>query len=234
MATFVGTIQEFHHFIGPRVRNAVNYAARSHRNRLGGVCEDCGVQAELHSAHIHGRDRRTLIEAALYDNINEAGVVDCDLELIERRIIESHLPIAGTFKFLCHACHVKYDAGGPKTRRAVRDPASTAEPTLGDDDFLKLRRIELWAGRPHQINHQIIRAFLQLERGGEVEFSKLNAYCTEELKMRNFDANFASMKTDAGNAHGKVFRQDDMRVTIWAPARKEVDFHFGVTDRQSQ
>ncbi|WP_291996636.1 hypothetical protein [Candidatus Accumulibacter sp. ACC012] len=52
--------------------------------------------------------------------------------------------------------------------------------------------------------------------------------------MRNFDANFASMKTDAGNAHGKVFRQDDMRVTIWAPARKEVDFHFGVTDRQSQ
>ncbi len=227
MARFVGTVQEFHHFIGPKIRNAVNYAARKHRNRLGGVCENCGAQAELHSAHIHGRDRRTLIEAALRDDTNETGVVDCDVEGVERKIIDSHLPIEDTFKFMCHACHVAYDAAGPKTRRAAREFPPTATRAPGEEEFLKLNRIERWASRPHQINHRIVRAFLELERDGEVEYSSLQAYCTEKLDVRNFDANFVSMTTDAGNAHGKVFRQDGSRVTVCPAARKEIELHFG-------
>lgn len=73
MAKFVGTVQEFHHFIGPKVRNAVNLAARGHRNRLVGICEGCSEKAELQSAHVHGRDRRTLIETVLAGYTDEAG-----------------------------------------------------------------------------------------------------------------------------------------------------------------
>jgi hypothetical protein len=65
MAKFIGTVQEFHHFIGPKIRNSVNLAARNHRNRVGGVCQECGQKAELQSAHVHGRGRRTMIEAIL-------------------------------------------------------------------------------------------------------------------------------------------------------------------------
>jgi hypothetical protein len=34
------------------------------------------------------------------------------------------------------------------------------------------------------------------------------------------------MKTDAGNAHGKVFLDDGTTVRIWPRAREEIDRHF--------
>jgi hypothetical protein len=225
MAKFVGTVQQFHHFIGPKVRNAVNLAARGHRNRLAGICEGCGEKAELQSAHVHGRDRRTLIEAALAEYMDEAGIVTCDLAVVESRIIESHLPIEETFKFLCHSCHVAYDSG-TRTRRLTRGHPTLARTLTGDDEFRKLGRIETWASRPRQINHQIIRAFLLLEQDGKVELSWLKQYCTQELHMVNFYGNYASMKTDAGNAHGKVFLDDGTTVRIWPRAREEIDCHF--------
>ena len=225
MAKFVGTVQEFHHFIGPKVRNAINLAARGHRNRLAGICEGCGEKAELQSAHVHGRDRRTLIETVLAEYTDETGVVACDLAVSESRIIESHLPIEDTFKFLCHSCHVAYDSGTrtPVVKRG--HPTSSMTPT-SDDEFRKLGRIETWANRPGQVNHQIIRAFLLLEQDGEVHLSRLKQYCTQELHMANFDGNYASMKTDAGNAHGKVFLDDGTTVRIWPRAREEIDLHF--------
>jgi len=225
MAQFIGTVQEFHHLIGPKVRNAVNQAARSHRNRLGGVCEECGMQAELQSAHVHGRDRRTLIEAVLKDYTDESGVVSCDLAEAEGRIIESHLPIEDTFKFLCHPCHVAYDAG-TRMLDVKRVRSVTAKAPHGNDGFRKLGRIQLWVSRPHQTNHRMIRAFLLLEQDGEVARSALKEYCTRELNMANFDGNYTSMKTDAGNSHGRVFFDDGTTVKMWPSAREEVALHF--------
>ncbi len=65
MANFEGTVQEFHHFFGPRIRNAINNFTRNHRKNLNGICEECGSEKELHSAHIHGSDRRMIIENVL-------------------------------------------------------------------------------------------------------------------------------------------------------------------------
>lgn len=225
MAQFIGTVQEFHHLIGPKIRNAVNQAAGNHRKRLGGVCQACGMQAELHSAHVHGRDRRTLIEAVLKDYTDDTGVVSCDLAAAESRIIESHLPIEDTFKFLCHLCHVAYDAG---TRTSdVKRMRSIATKTLHNSDgFRKLGKIQLWASRPHQTNHRMIRAFLLLELDGEVTLPALKEYCTRELNVANFDGNYASMKTDAGHSHGRVFFDDGATVKMWPSAREEVDLHF--------
>jgi len=183
------------------------------------------MQAELQSAHVHGRDRRTLIEEVLKDYTDESGVVSCDLAEAEGRIIESHFPIEDTFRFLCHPCHVAYDAG---TRTSdVRGVCSVAaKAPRSSDGFHKLGKIQLWASRPHQINHRMIRAFLLLEQDGEVALSALREYCTRKLNIADFDGNYASMKTDASNAHGKVFFDNGTTVKMWPPAREEVDLHF--------
>jgi len=229
VAKFIGTMQEFHHFIGPRIRNAVNQAARVHRNELGGICESCGQQAELQSAHIHGRDRRTIIETVLINSQNRAGLVECDLEETEKLVINAHLPIKDTFKFLCHPCHVSYDSG---TRNSLpvnkRSPYLGGKGTSGNGEFRKIGRIKLWASRPNQINHQIIRAFMQFEQGGVVKRSLLKDYCTQKLGISGFDGAYASMKTDAGNAHGKVFFDDGDVVRMWPRVRVEVDKYFQV------
>jgi hypothetical protein len=217
LAQFIGSVQEFHHFIGPRIRNVINTAAASHRRALGGVCQDCGEVAELQSAHVHGHERRVLIEGVLADYTRRDGWIDCDLGEVERRIVEAHMPIEATFKFICHPCHVAYDAGTrvPRTRS-----------TGNDGEFPRLSRIELWAGRPNQANHQIIRAFLHLENQGPVRLEALRNYCQGDLGIVGFDGKYASMKTDAGNSYGKVFFDEDGVVDIWPIVRREVQTYF--------
>ncbi len=226
MAKFIGTVQEFHHFIGPKLRNAVNGITRSHRKQQNGICETCESTSELHSAHVHGRERRDIIEAELKHFLNENGIVSCNLGEIESRILVAHLPIEHTFKFLCHACHVRYDS---KSFQPKESPGPHLQPTLIDGDFPKLSRIELWGRRPQQTNHKIVRSFLLLERNGEVEYSHLRRHCTENLGISGFDGHYASMKTDAGNAHGKVFFNEGSKVKMWDRVRKEVNLHFGKT-----
>jgi hypothetical protein len=109
MAIFEGTIQEFHHLIGPRIRNAINNFTRSYRKRLNGICENCGLEKELHSAHVHDNGRRSIIEYVLSDFDNN-GVIKCDIDFAEKKILEAHQPIEKYFKFLCHSCHVEYDS----------------------------------------------------------------------------------------------------------------------------
>jgi hypothetical protein len=111
MAIFEGSIQEFHHYVGPRIRNAVNSFARTARNTRNGVCEDCEKSGqELDSAHVHGRDRRTIIETVL-SRYESNGVVRCDVALIEKEILSGHGDVKDAFKFLCKKCHVEYDNG---------------------------------------------------------------------------------------------------------------------------
>ena len=211
MAHFVGTVQEFHHFIGPKIRNAVNGLTRNHRSQRNGICETCETKAELHSAHVDGRKRREIIELELQQFMDEHAIVSCSLQEIESKILEAHLPVEHTFRFLCQTCHVRYDSGNyqPKSGQIVHMESASI-----DGDFPKLSRIGRWASRPQQFNHKIVRAFLQLERNGDVEYSTLKMHCTEILHVPGFDGHYASMKTDAGNSHGKVFFNEGSKVKV--------------------
>jgi hypothetical protein len=223
MAKFVGTTQEFHHFIGPKIRNAINGITRGHRSQRGGICEMCQGKAELQSAHVHGRDRRSIIEKELQEYQDEQGNISCVLEEIELRILKAHLPLDSTFKFVCQACHKAYDSANFEPKL---EPEQNMNIASIDSEFPKLYKIANWAINPTQINHRIVRAFLSLERNGEVEHSNLKRYCTEDLGIKTFNENFASMKTDAGNSHGRVFFNDGSRVRILERVRKEIDATF--------
>ena len=109
MAIFEGSVQEFHHYVGPRIRNAINTFCQQARKARNGVCEHCKKTVKtLNSAHIHGRGRRSIIENILSAHESN-GIVRCDIKAVEREILDGHGTVADTFKFLCKDCHVQYD-----------------------------------------------------------------------------------------------------------------------------
>lgn len=86
------------------------------------------------------------------------------------------------------------------------------------------QRIPKWAQRPNQYNHKIIRAyFLAEHQNGTVTLSDMKALCsdesTPELYVPTFSANYAQMKLDGQQTHGKVFEDDGTIVTIWPVVR---------------
>jgi len=108
MARFIGTIDEYIKFIGPRIKNKVNTLTILERKKKQGICEFCKKKTELQSAHKHGKERKTLIFEVL-KKYDKGSYFDVDLEKCESEIIELHYPIEQVFYFLCDDCHRKYD-----------------------------------------------------------------------------------------------------------------------------
>lgn len=82
-------------------------------------------------------------------------------------------------------------------------------------------RIPQWSYKKYQNNHKIIKAFFEIEKeSGFVDLHVLERRCSDKQRYPNtycsdFKGNFASMKTDASNSHGKVFITNGSRVEIW-------------------
>ncbi len=92
-----------------------------------------------------------------------------------------------------------------------------------------LHRIPMWAKRPQQINYKIMRAFLQLSQQTDyVTYNALLSRCSDKMNhpdvfVPTFTTNFAQMKFDGDNSHGKVFEVDQKGiVTIWSIVRDVV------------
>lgn len=106
----------------------------------------------------------------------------------------------------------------------------TETPKTSGNDFIKINRIKLWAKRPYQANHKIIMAFLELEKTGDVFLRNFKSYCSNKnskYQVEKFDGHYASMKTDAGNSHGKVFYDDENGiVAIYPRVREEIEKYF--------
>lgn len=84
-----------------------------------------------------------------------------------------------------------------------------------------VRKIPIWSTRPSQNNHKIIKAYLEIEQEmGYVLSNDLEARCSDINKfqttyVKDFRGNFAQLRTDAGNSHGKVFELVGDYVVIW-------------------
>ena len=223
MATFSGTTKEFHDYIGPRIRNVINNFTRKHRSNKNGVCEFCGQNAELQSAHVHGKDRRTIIETVLVPDCVGNGLIECIIENVEKKILQAHEPISETFKFICHPCHVEYDSKNTTNPDSNTDRQPTASIS---SEFTKIGRIESWAKKPEQINSKIIQAFLETEENGKTLYATLKKTCEEKFSIHSFASNFDSMKTDKGNSHGNVFYEVGESVMIFDIVRLEIEKYF--------
>jgi len=86
-------------------------------------------------------------------------------------------------------------------------------------------KIPIWAHKPHQYNHKIIRSyFTLLNNSSEVTLNNMELLCSDEKKpalyVPTFKTNYASMKFDSEKSHGKVFVDDGKYVSIW-PEVKE-------------
>ncbi|MDD3354449.1 hypothetical protein [Zoogloea sp.] len=226
MARFVGTVQEFHHFVGPRLRNVVQTATAKLRKQQGGVCQHCGQTAALESAHRHGKERRVLIENVLAKHEQDDGLIDCDLKHVEQALMEAHQPLEETFIFLCSPCHRAYDAETHK-RRIRKHTQKTSEPLKVADSSStpagKLKRIKGWSKKHSQNPHRIIVAFLKLEsEEQEVTRAALKA----KANLDEFEGAYASLKTDAGNSYGDIFYEEAGLVRMHPAARAEVTKYF--------
>ncbi|MBU3850742.1 MAG: hypothetical protein IAA16_09265 [Candidatus Treponema excrementipullorum] len=79
-------------------------------------------------------------------------------------------------------------------------------------------RIASWVKHPEQINHRILKAFFYLhEKYGTVTLDGMKMLCSQkdtDFYVKTFESNYASMKTESGHNHGKVFEDDKEKVWI--------------------
>lgn len=106
--------------------------------------------------------------------------------------------------------------------RTNNDRLQSAKQNKGIcDDGKAISRIPKWATCPDQNNYKIIRAYFQvLSERGKVDRPTLEERCQNlqdypDVYVSDFKGNFASMKTDKGNSHGKVFTDDGYNIGIW-------------------
>ena len=72
----------------------------------------CKEKKELEAAHIHGKERKKIVEDILKKYLIDETknlVSIPDLEELEKEILKAHKPMDKYFKFLCSTCHRKYD-----------------------------------------------------------------------------------------------------------------------------
>jgi hypothetical protein len=61
-----------------------------------------------------------------------------------------------------------------------------------------------------------------LKKNGFIHLDELKSICSKKdskFFVEKFDGHYASMKTDAGNAHGNVFHDENGIVSIWPRVR---------------
>ena len=102
-------------------------------------------------------------------------------------------------------------------------PKKLSKSAEGVNDYYgkALGRIPIWALKPEQYNHKIIRAyFTALDIAGSATISMIEQLCSEkdypQLYVPTFKNNYSQMKIDGAKSHGKVFEDDGENVWLWS------------------
>ena len=188
MAVFEGSEHEFNRYIGPRVRNVVQLMTKSAKRAAGSACAHCGrTDVELEAAHVHGRERTTIIHELL-ERYRVAEMYRVDLESFEHELRAAHEPIEDTFLFLCSDCHRAYDRAGKAAatdRRTVQPAADFVEPPHSEAPG------DLEPAPGESNKSYVNRVFSCLYYGGHIPESELrrlseHSRLAGEYRLRNF------------------------------------------------
>ena len=84
-------------------------------------------------------------------------------------------------------------------------------------------RLKLWANRPDQKNHQILKKWLELSNDQQTAVKEEDfAQAASNSGINKFYDNFIQMKIIADKNHGKVFDVNNGYVTLWKPIEDAV------------
>lgn len=150
-----------------------------------------------------------LVDSELLEKFNMALLLNKeDIEVVMGELLSNYI----SESFLKAAKNMYSNTARNTTSIVVNDNNNYAKAN---------RKIPVWANREKQNNHKLLKAFLKIEEeNGEVSYEKLIERCSDVSKypdtyVSDFKGNFAQMKTDASNSHGKVFIVEGDKVEIW-------------------
>ena len=118
-----------------------------------------------------------------------------------------------------NACLRWYIAQAFGNASKVYTPKATKQTDTNKDFYGKaLQRIPMWALKPNQYNHKIIKAyFMSIDIAEHATLMMMERLCSNkdrpDLYVPTFRNNYAQMKLDGPKSHGKVFEDDG--VWIW-------------------
>lgn len=234
LAIYIGNKEDFHKYIGPRVRNKVQQITSREKRKANGTCAHCKqTRVTLEAVHVHGKSRKmiidTLLDKFIKKNVFRGGYFRVDLDLFEKQIVEAHQPISEYFIFLCRECHFKYDSTDKENLRETKvvKEVSTLiiDTSTNENEVLRVqRRLPRWFNNTNQYNSRILYSFLELyfENNGRVTVDELR----NKAGIKTFDQNFTQMRTIAPQNHGKIFELNDEYVELWEPVKEIVLNHY--------
>lgn len=109
MAYFIGTEKDFKRYIGPILRNLVQQITKDYRRQIG-KCQLCGTTHDLEAAHVHGKDRNTII-SNLLESYKAGSEYIVSLSEFEKQFRSHHAQVEESILILCKQCHYEYDKG---------------------------------------------------------------------------------------------------------------------------
>ncbi|XMB66633.1 hypothetical protein RI065_10060 [Mycoplasmatota bacterium zrk1] len=103
-------------------------------------------------------------------------------------------------------------------------PKTTAKQNsdVSKDFYAKaIQRIPVWAVKPGQYNHKIIKAYFRaVDIAGKATIVMMERLCSDkehpELYVPTFKTNYSQMKLDGPKSHGKIFEDNGEEVWIWS------------------
>lgn len=104
---------------------------------------------------------------------------------------------------------------------------SVVTPPVRREENKVENRLPLWAKRPGQLNHKILQTYFLCEENEIADKNRMREFfvlCNHGTEWQ-FDNNFASMCTNEGQSHGKVFECDGLFVSL-APEIKTLALKY--------
>lgn len=212
MAYFIGTEKDFKRYIGPILRNLVQQITKDYRRQIG-KCQLCGTTHDLEAAHVHGKDRNTII-SNLLEGYKAGSEYIVNLSEFEKQFRSHHAQVEESILILCKQCHYEYDKGHGST---IHPEDNSFQPEL-------ISRTSEHVSIPPRIS-QLARLYSNSEIQSEIlevinkfSASELDYYCDLQNSKEVFGLRFPLlMKIPASIPVPQIqqYLKDDKGINRW-------------------